>query len=138
LKRALRLLTVLLLAGCATTPSPRPVKPEPKPVVVPQPVEDRQAVLRELVQRFVAATESKHFEEVLPLLAKPLRERYSVEKLERDFGADPLAVARLAQIKAKAGDAFVEAKDSAALEWAQGRALKLVQEPDGWRIASLE
>ncbi len=138
MKRAVTGLTVLLLAGCATTPSPRVVKPEPKPVVVPQPVEDRQAVLRDLVQRFVAATESKHFEEVLPLLAKPLRERYSVQNLERDFGSDPLAAARLAQIKAKAGGAFVEAKDAAALEWAQGRALKLVQEADGWRIASLE
>jgi hypothetical protein len=107
-------------------------------VVVTQPTEDRQAALRAVVQHFVEATEARRFEEVLPLLAKPLRERYSVKNLERDFGSDPLAAARLAQIKAKAGGEFVEAKDSAALEWAQGRALRLVQEADGWRISSLE
>ena len=94
-----RAFVVLLLAGCATTPSPRPVKPEPKPVVVTQPTEDRQATLRAVVERFVAATEAKHFEEVLPLLAKPLRERYSVQSLERDFSADPLAAARLARAR---------------------------------------
>lgn len=133
-----RSLAMLLLAGCVTTPAPKPVKPEPTPVVVPEPAEDRQAVLRAVVQRFVEATEARHFEEVLPLLAKPLRERYTVKNLERDFGTDPLAVARLAQIKAKVSGRFVEAKDSAALEWAQGRALRLVQEADGWRISSLE
>lgn len=131
-------LAVLMLAGCVTTPTPKPVEPEPTPVVVTQPAEDRQAALRAVVQRFVEATEARHFEEVLPLLAKPLRERYTVKNLERDFGADPLAAARLEEIKKKVSGSFVEAKDSAALEWAQGRALRLVQEADGWRISSLE
>lgn len=131
-------LAALLLAGCVTTPPPKPVKREPTTVVVPEPPEDRQAALRAVVQQFVTATEARRFEEVLPLLTKSLRARYSVESLARDFGADPLAAARLEEIKKKVSGSFVEAKDSAALEWAAGRSLRLAWEPEGWRISAIE
>ncbi|MDP2271299.1 MAG: hypothetical protein Q8K32_11245 [Archangium sp.] len=131
------LLAVLVFASCVTVPPPLPPTQEDAGVVMPGPVDD-QAALRTVVQRFVLAAEAGRFEEVLSLLARPLRERYSVELLTRDFGTDPLASARLSQIKLKATGPFTETKDIASVEWASGRSLRLVREPEGWRISSLE
>ncbi len=128
----------LLLAGCVTTPAPVPVKPEPtkpEPTVL---LADSQAAARAVLDAFITAAVARRFDQVLPLLARPLRERYSVARLERDFGADPLASARLAELKHKANGPLVEGKDSASLAWASGRWLRLVKEPEGWRIAALE
>ena len=61
-----------------------------------------------------------------------------MERLARDFEADPLAAARLAELKHKANGPLLEGKDSASLAWATGRSLRLVKEADGWRIAALE
>ena len=127
----------LLLAGCVTTPvavKPVPLAP-PAPIAAPS---DPQAPLRALVQAFVTAAEARRFDEVLALMSKPLRDRYSVASLERDFGADPLASERLAQLKLKAGAPLIETKQAASLEWSAGRALRMVHEADGWRIAALE
>jgi hypothetical protein len=127
----------LLLAGCVTTPAP--LKPVVKAEVAPPAAQvDPQAELRAVVNAFVTATEARRFDRVLALLSKPLRDRYSVKALERDFGDDPLAPARLTQLKLKAGSPLLESKSSASLEWSAGRALRLVHEPDGWRITALE
>lgn len=130
-------LALVLLAGCVTTPRVKPAA-EPKPVVAVPALEDSQSAVRALVSAFVAATEAKRFDQVLPLLASPLRARYSAAVLERDFRADPLASARVSQLKLKMAERFIETKDSASLEWAAGRSLRLVREADGWRIAALE
>ena len=130
-------LAVLLLAGCATTLAPLPEKPaptKPAPVVAAEPA----AAVRAVVEAFIVAIEAGRFDQVWPLLAQPLRERYSVESLARDFGADPLAGARIAELKHKSNAPLVEGKESASLPWAAGRSLRLVKEPDGWRIAALE
>lgn len=131
---------VLLLSGCVTTPAPMPVpiQPVPKPEIRAQPPVDPQVAVRAVVQSFIRATEGRHFDQVHALLSRPLRERYSVTQLERDFGADPLASERLAQIKLKSAAPLLETKESASLEWSVGRSLRLVREPDGWRIAALE
>lgn len=128
-------LALVLLAGCATPPKPVPVKPEPRPVPVVSPAVDP---LRAVVQSFVAASEARRFDEVYALLARPLRDRYSVKQLERDFAADPLAAARIAQLKLKANAPIVGSDESASLEWAVGRSLHLVHEAQGWRIAAIE
>ncbi len=131
------LLAVLVFASCVTAPVPMPTRADAGTDVVPAPVDD-QAALRTVVQRFVMASEAGRFEEVLSLLARPLRERYSVELLTRDFGTDPLASARLSQIKLKATGPFIETKETASLEWSAGRSLRLVREFEGWRIAAIE
>ena len=154
-------LALVLLAGCVTFPTPAPVKPTAiKPEVVAlTPSVDSQAELRAVVNAFVAAAEARRFEQVLPLLAKPLRDRYSAKTLERDFGADPLASERLGQIKSKLTEPapFAERDESAnfrpldgghlrvhdrsaTLEWAPGRSLRLKFESaaESWRIAALE
>lgn len=129
-------LAAVLLSACVTAPAPTPVKPEPKAPTAPVP-EDARGAVREVVQAFVIATEARRFDQVLPLLARPLRERYSVERLERDFGADPLALDRLAQIKQSTAP-VLESKEAASIEWSAGRSLRLVHEAEGWRIAALE
>ena len=134
--RSCTFVALVLLAGCVTARTPVPVKPLPTPEVFAPPV-DSQGALREVVASFVTATEARRFEQVRALLARPLRDRYSARTLERDFGADPQASERVAQIK-KATASVVETKDVAALEWSEGRLLRLVREPEGWRISALE
>lgn len=92
----------------------------------------------EMVKSFVAACEARQFEAVHALLAKPLRERYSVERLANDFAAEPRAADRLALIKLQLTRTLVEAADTASLEWATGKSLRLVREAEGWRISALE
>lgn len=124
-------LALLLLWGCATPPK-RELKPGAPDVA------ERTWGARVVAQSFVMAAEAGRFEEVHSLLCKPLRDRYSVEKLASDFGADPLAAARLTQIRLKSSAPMVETRDSASLEWASGRSLRLVREPEGFRICALE
>lgn len=127
---------MLVLAGCATAPAPVVVTPvEP---VAPVVAVDAQAPMRAVVRAFVAAAEAKEFEVVRGLLVRSLRERYSGALLARDFGAEPLAAARVAQIKAKVDGAFVERGESATLSWAEGRAVRLAREEGEWRISALE
>lgn len=126
---------LVLLAGCVAAPKPVPVPVKPEPVRAATPSVDP---LRTLVQSFIAASEAGRFDEIHGLLARPLRERYSVSQLERDFAADPLAAARIAQLKLKANAPIVGSEESASLEWAVGRSLRLVHEARGWRIAALE
>ncbi len=128
---------ILVLAGCVSSPRPVPVVVKPVEIVA-KPAVDSQAELRAVLQAFVTAAETKRFSDVHALLAKPLRDRYSVDQLSVDFLAEPLASARLAQIKLKSEAPFAESKASASLEWASGRAVRLVREPDGWRVAALE
>lgn len=117
----------LVLAGCVTE------RGNEMPKV---PAEASQA--RAVVQSFVTACEGRQFEVVHALLAKPLRDRYTVERLASDFAAEPQAVERLAQIRLQLTRPLVESEDAASLEWASGRSLRLVREVDGWRITTLE
>lgn len=127
---------LLVLAACVTAPTP--VKPDPEPKIVVAPVADSQAELHSVVNAFISATEARRFELVLALLAQPLRARYSAALLERDFGADPVAPERLSRLKLKSNQPLQEAQEGASLEWAEGRSLRLVHEPEGWRISALE
>ena len=117
----------LLLCACVTTaPAPTPVE---------APVADVHQKQRETLVAFVAATEARRFDDAWALLARPLRDRYSAVRLAHDFDAEPLAAARIAQIKRQLDQPFL---DATTFRWAEGKALKLTLEPEGWRIASLE
>lgn len=136
--RALRAMALAVVA-CAT-PAPRPVgSPPPEPVVVAAPTSpDESRAVREVVERFLDAAEAGKFADALALLAEPVRSRYSVERIEVDFAADPSAKARVARVRAAlAGEIGVRA-DVAVLPLEGGRRLRAVREPGGWRIAALE
>ena len=119
---------LLVLAGCVTTPPPVVTRP-------PAPAVDPHAAQRAVVRAFVQATDAHRFEEAWALLARPLRDRYTAARLAEDFEAEPLAAARLEQLKRRLDGPFA---DSNTLAWAEGKALRLTLEPDGWRIAALE
>jgi hypothetical protein len=127
-----RLALLLLAGGCATQPKP-PVVPPPVAPVMAQANADELAQ-REIARRFVAALDARDFAAAHSLLFKPLRERYSVERLAADFAAEPLAAPRLEKVRAHL-DAPLH---DGALEWGPGRFLRLAREGEGWRIASLE
>jgi hypothetical protein len=129
----------LVLGGCVTA-TPAPVTP---PVVTPEvvhgPVDGRaDEVQRTLVQRFVDAAEKHDFDTAWRLLAEPLRDRYTPERLKADFEAEPLAGERLSRIRRALDQSFRVEGRRAFLELTGGRVLELVQEPTGWRVAALE
>ena len=62
-----------LLGACATPPRPVPVRPTVSPQAVTPPVVDRRAPPIAVAKAFVTAAGASRFDEVLELLAKPLR-----------------------------------------------------------------
>lgn len=130
-------LAALCVAGACVTPKPvvtPPEKPQPVVAAVPSPEDAARTVLLSFLEK----AEQGAFEQVLPLLSKPLRERYQPQTLARDFGAEPLARQRLEGIRKHAKDAITVDGATARLEWAQARRVQWVQEDGQWRIAALE
>lgn len=129
---------LLLVAACAA-PAPvsidRAARSDTTTIVADQ---GSQVELRAAVAAFLHAVEARRFDQVRALLSKSLRARYSAERLAADFAAEPLASLRLARIQLGSQGPYVHAGESASLEWASGRHLRLVHEAEGWRIASLE
>lgn len=118
----------LLLWGCATTPPPAPVEEQAIPVDSP----------KLALASFLGAVEARDFEKAFRLLGKAWRDRYgSAARLARDFEAEPAVTERLERIKASVAR-LVESGQGASLEWAPGHTLKLVREPEGWRVTQLD
>jgi len=95
---------------------------------------------REALTSFFDSVERKDFETCWRSLDSPLRARYTPSRLGEDFSTvkgpaeDKLARARAALAK----DALKIDGERAELPIAQDRALRLVHEADGWKIAALE
>jgi hypothetical protein len=118
-----------LLSSCATTSA-----------ATPTPAEEARPIAsaRATVEAFLAAAEARDFERVFPLLARAWRERYGhAARLAQDFEAEPLATERVTRIKAALAK-LAERDEAAVLEWAPGHTLRLVREPEGWRITQLD
>jgi hypothetical protein len=91
-----------------------------------------------VILRFVSAVRAQHFEEAWRCLSAPLRQRYSVEGLSRDFHAEPTATARLERAVKAAEGIPVRAGDTVRFPSAGGGAVIVVHEGDGWRLEALE
>jgi hypothetical protein len=88
---------------------------------------------------FLDAAGAGDFTAAYALLAGPLRERYTPEALARDFRAEPEAASRLARARAALARPAERASDAEArFPLGPQRAVRLVREPDGWRVAALE
>lgn len=124
----------LLLAGCAHEGPvvERPIAPVEVPVVA------ADAEVRAVATRFVDAAERHDFSAVFSMLSGPLRDRYTPERLARDFEAEPLSKERLARIRAAMNQPFTLSASKAVLSMGATSAFTLVHEPGGWRVASLE
>lgn len=121
----------LLLLGCATAPVPPAPAPVAPPVLSQEPV-------RGAAERFLAVAEAARFDELLPLLAAPLRARYTPERLRADFAAEPLAGERLRRLRTALQGAYVQEGSRAWFPLGEGRAFLLEREGDAWRVAALE
>ena len=131
------LAAALLLCGCPPPPERRPDAPVTPPVsqpAAPKPDAEPRAV----AERFLAAAEKGEWAAVLPLLARPLRERYSADRLGEDFKREPLAKDRLAKLRAALPSAFAVEGDQARLPLEGAKAFRLVRERGAWFVAALE
>ncbi|MBF5040908.1 hypothetical protein FGE12_00790 [Aggregicoccus sp. 17bor-14] len=96
------------------------------------------AAPRAALERFLEAAEAGRWPEAWSLLAGPLRARYTPERLGADFRAEPLARERLQRARAALPGPLVLEGAEARLELGQGRAVRLVREDGGYRVAALE
>lgn len=98
-----------------------------------------QARARGALESFLEASERREFDAVWRLLSSDLRARYTPQRLAKDFGAEPLASERLARARAglQATELDVDG-DRASLPLGTERAVTLVRERDGWKVAALE
>ena len=91
------------------------------------------------MEAFIEAAKRGDFEVCYQALASPLRERYTPSRLAQDF----TAVKGTAEDKlerAKAALAHEPRMESGRAEFAisDRKAVKLVYEPDGWKVSALE
>jgi hypothetical protein len=129
------LAAAVLLAACATPTAGVPAALGPSSNA---PRRDDARAARELLRRFLGAVEASRFDEVHGLLAQPLRARYSVERLARDFAADPSVTGRLARVRAALERDVNVNGDAADVALAGGRHLRAVREDGQWRVVALE
>jgi hypothetical protein len=97
-----------------------------------------EADARAALEAFLAAAEAGDFAEAWRWLAEPLRARYTPSRLEQDFLAEPLSKERLERARAAlASPPSIEAQHT-VFPIGEGKAVRLVREPGGFRVVSLE
>ena len=93
---------------------------------------------RQALEAFLAAAEAGNFVAAWGLLSGELRARYTPERFEADFHAEPLARERLARARTALAYEPVIDGDVVAFPVGEGRAVRLRREEGGYRILSLE
>jgi hypothetical protein len=93
---------------------------------------------RRALEAFLSAADSGDFDAAYRLLASELRARYTPQRLEQDFRTEPLALERLARARAALkGEPVLDGRQ-ALFPIAEGKAVRLVREDDGFRVMGLE
>ncbi len=87
---------------------------------------------------FLTAVDARDFDRALALTSASWRQRYSVEQFAADFASEPLAQERLARVRVALSLPVQVTGAAAAIELGEGRVLRLVLEPDGFRLSALE
>jgi hypothetical protein len=94
---------------------------------------------REALRSFLDAAERGDFVAAYQLLATSWRQRYTPARLAADFKAEPLAKERLLRARAAlAGSSAVLRESGAEYPIGEGKAVRLVKEAGGFRVAALE
>jgi len=97
-----------------------------------------EAEPRRALERFVSAVEGGDIQAAYLLLAPSWRDRYTPARLEKDFQLEPQAKDRLARVKAALGGPLEVSAEGAQLPLGGGRAVRLIKEGGGYKIAALE
>jgi hypothetical protein len=102
-------------------------------------VEERPAdAPRAVLGRFLDAVEAGDWATAWSLLSDPLRARYTPERLREDFEREPLSAERLRRARlALVGPVRVTAS-GAEFPLGKERAVRLVREAGGYRVAAIE
>lgn len=93
---------------------------------------------RAALEAFVAAVERRDFDAAYALLSERWRARYSPERFKADFEAESGAPERLSRAKAAAKTPPQHAGNEVLFAIGEGRAVRLVREGDGYRVAAIE
>ena len=111
---------------------------EAPPAAPPRPGDAPRACLK----AFLDAVDAADWDRAWSLLASPLRERYTPERLHEDFLREPLAGERVRRARLVLAGPVQESEGGAefSLGEQQGeqRAVRLTREPGGFRVAALE
>lgn len=99
---------------------------------------DDARLARERVDHFLAAVDSGDFEAVFADLSASWRARYTPARLKADFTGEPFAIERLQRIKAALPGKWEVTAAGPQLVLGEGKALKLLREGDGFKVAALE
>jgi hypothetical protein len=99
-----------------------------------------QTAPRQALERFLSSVEGGDFKAAYLLLAQPWRDRYTPQRLEKDFALEPQAKDRVARVRAALGGrvSLEVSREGARLPLGGGRAVQLVREGGGYKIAALE
>jgi hypothetical protein len=90
------------------------------------------------LERFLDAAERGDFVAAYGLLAASWRARYTPERLKEDFGREPLARERLVRARRALERPPSQTDQGVEYPLGDGKAVRLVREADGFRVAALE
>ncbi len=128
----------VLLAGLGGCSSPRmggaTAPGEMGPVSLPQAAMGPDEALRQFIQ----ASEGGEFERAYRLLAQPWRARYTADQLKRDFELEPRSKDLLLRARAALAEGGTTRGDLTEYPIGNGRAVRVVREPEGFKISALE
>ncbi len=126
----------LVLVACAheqpVVSEPRPTPPAP--VTAEAPGLGVEAEARVTVTTFLEAAERRDFAAAYGLLAGALRDRYTPQRLEADFDAEPLAKERLARIRASLQAPMAISASRASLSLGAQKSFTLIREAGQWKV----
>lgn len=101
-------------------------------------VRDTPASASETLQAFVDDVRSNRFAAAYGLLTAGWRARYTPERFQRDFFAEPSSKDKLARAQQALTTSPTFTATGAEFPIGQGRAVRLLLEPGGYRLAALE
>lgn len=128
----------LLVSGCVATEFVRQPDPAPCPALPATSDGDAEAIVRKTVAAFVAAMDRKDFSTAHTLLDGTLRRRYSVERLQSDYAAEPRGQTLVSRLRSATNGPVEFEGDQAWLLVATGAYAILHLESGHWHIAALD
>lgn len=93
---------------------------------------------RKALEQFVGAVDRRDFQQAYLLLSQGWRDRYTPQRLEKDFAQEPLAKERVERARAALSGPWAVTAGGAELPLGEGKAVRLVKEGGAYKVAALE